>query len=135
MQGVPDSDQTQASQAEGHGTFHGTTQAIMGLSHTDDLAGVSECLLDSPAGRIPSHQLFSRRFEIGGDKWKSVTTIIAVEGAGFVVADQNNAHRSSMKRSIPQADHLSDMHGVGTPIAADPRGAPRRGHRDIGCRA
>ncbi len=42
--GVPDGDQAQAGQFEGHGAFHRTTEAIAGLAHTEDLAGVGECL-------------------------------------------------------------------------------------------
>jgi hypothetical protein len=46
---VPEGDDAEADQPEGHRSFHGTTCPIAGVAFADDLAGIGEGLLDSPS--------------------------------------------------------------------------------------
>jgi hypothetical protein len=60
VQGVAEGDQAQAGHFEGHGAFHGAAEAIAGFADSEDLSGVGECLLDSPAGCIAGYHIFGR---------------------------------------------------------------------------
>src|SRR3954454_12893471 len=119
VQGVPEGDQAETDQPEGHGSFHGTTCPIPGLAYPYDLTGVGEGLLDSPTGGITGYQIFRGRCQIGGDQRKSITAVVTIASAGLVVADQNDAHGSAAKRSVPQTDPFGDLHRVGAAVATD----------------
>jgi hypothetical protein len=56
----------------------------------EHLAGIGEGLLDAPPERIASYHVFGGGEEVGGDEGEPVAAIIAVSGAGCVVADQND---------------------------------------------
>jgi hypothetical protein len=88
--GVPDSDQAQAGQPEGHGALDGAAQPVAGLADAEHLTGIGEGLLDAPPGRIACYHVFGGGEKVGGDEGKPVAAIIAVPGVGCVVADQND---------------------------------------------
>jgi hypothetical protein len=48
VQRIPEGDDAEADQLEGHGSLDGATCPIAGLAHAHDLARVGEGLLDSP---------------------------------------------------------------------------------------
>src|SRR5215217_9768452 len=50
--------------------------------------------------------------------------LVTASSSGLVGADQNDAHGSAAKRSVPEADPFGDLHGVGAPVPADLGGAP-----------
>ena len=111
-------------QSEGHRPLDGAACRIARLTHAYDLARIGEGLLDSPPRRITGHQIFRGRFQIGGDQWKPITTIVTSPGPRLVAANQNDPHSSAAKRSVPQADPFGDLHGVGAPVPTDLAGAP-----------
>ena len=132
VQGVPDGDHAKTDQPERHGPLHGATCPIAGFAHPDDLAGVGEGLLDSPARCVAGHQVFGRGFEIGGHQRKPVTAIVTVASPRFVIAHQDHAHGLAAKRSVPETDHLGDPHDVGASVPADPCLAPPARQRGAG---
>ena len=70
--------------------------------------------------------------EIGSDQRQPVTAVVAVTSSWFVIADQDHPHGLAAKRAVPETDHLGDLHGVGTPVAADPRVSPPAPHGGSG---
>ena len=132
VQRVPHGDHAETDQPERHRPFHGAACPIAGLTHTHDLAGISEGLLNSPPRRITGHQVFRRGFQIGGHQRKPITAMVTIAGTRLIVANQNDPHGTAAKRSIPQADPFGDLHGVGAPITTDPGGAPPRPGRSGG---
>jgi hypothetical protein len=62
----------------------------------------------------------------------SVAAFVAVVGAGLVVADQHDPHRSAVESPVPQTQDLGDLHGVDASVAADLGGAPFRGGGEVG---
>jgi len=97
VQCVPDGDHAEADQPERHRPLDGTTGPIAGLTHTHDLAGVGEGLLDPPPCCIAGDQIFRGRFEIGGDQREPITAVITAASPGLVVAHQNDPDGSATK--------------------------------------
>ena len=89
-------------QSEGHRPLDGAACRIARLTHAYDLARIGEGLLDSPPRRITGHQIFRGRFQIGGDQWKPITTIVTSPGPRLVAANQNDPHGSAAKRFVPE---------------------------------
>ena len=102
VQGVPGGDHAETDQPKRHGPFHSATCPKTGLSHPDDLARVSEGLLDSPAGCVPGHHVFRGGFEIGGHQRQPVAAVVTVSSPRFVITDQDDAHGVTAKRAIPE---------------------------------
>jgi hypothetical protein len=52
--------------------------------------------------------------------------------ASTFIADQNDPHGLTAERAVPETDHFGDLHGIGTPVPANPGVTPQRLDRGVG---
>ena len=124
VQRVPDGDHAETDQAERHVRSTARRVRLRASPPPTIWRASAKGLLDSPPPCVTRHHVFRGRSEIGGHHGEPIIAIVTAASPRLIVANQNDPDDSAAKRAVPQTGDLSDLHGVGTPVAADPCGTP-----------
>ena len=119
--GVPADDQGVDQEREWDGALDGALDPVAGLAGAQDVAGISERLLDSPPAGVAGHQRAGGSAQVGGDQGQ------VIAAGGVLVAGQDQPHGAGVPGPVPQAADLGDVPDLLPAVGGDGHRVPGGG--------